>query len=127
MFGIRYLKTPPTTHVIQYRGGKIVRQGAGASFFYFAPTTSLVSVPLASVDVPFVFQEVTVDFQEVTLQGQLTYRVADPVKLSQLMDYSIDAQGRHVSDDPTRLNERLIQLAQVAHMNSRNASDWSSY
>ncbi len=87
--------------------------GAGASFFYFAPTTSLVSVPLASVDVPFVFQEVTVDFQEVTLQGQLTYRVADPVKLSQLMDYSIDAQGRHVSDDPTRLNERLIQLAQV--------------
>ena len=37
MFGIRYLKSPPTTHVIQYRGGKIVRQGAGASFFYFAP------------------------------------------------------------------------------------------
>ena len=65
----------------------------GASFFYFAPTTSLVSVPLASVDVPFVFQEVTADFQEVTLQGQLTYRVADPVKLSQLMDYTIDAAG----------------------------------
>ena len=81
MFGIRYFKTPPTTHVIQYRGGRIVRQGAGASFFYFAPTTTLVSVPLASVDVPFVFQEVTADFQEVTLQGQLTYRVADPVKL----------------------------------------------
>jgi len=113
MFGIRYFKTPPTTHVIQYRGGKIIRQGAGASFFYFAPTTTLVSVPLASVDVPFVFQEVTADFQEVTLQGQLTYRVADPLKLAQLMDYTIDARGRYTSDDPTKLNDRLIQLAQV--------------
>ena len=83
------------------------------SFFYFAPTTTLVSVPLASVDVPFVFQEVTADFQEVTLQGQLTYRVADPMKLSQLMDYTIDARGHYVSDDPTKLNDRLIQLAQV--------------
>ena len=72
-----------------------------------------MSVPLASVDVPFVFQEVTADFQEVTLQGQLTYRVADPVKLSQLMDYTIDARGRYVSEDPMKLNDRLIQLAQV--------------
>lgn len=113
MLGIRYLKTPPTTHVIQYRGGRVVRQGAGESFFYFAPTTTLVSVPLASVDVPFVFQEVTADFQEVTLQGQLTYRVADPMKLSPLMDYAIDVRGHYVSDDPTKLNDRLIQLAQV--------------
>ncbi len=113
MLGIRYLKTPPTTHIIQYRGSKVVRQGAGASYFYFAPLTTLVSIPLASVDVPFVFQEVTADFQEVTLQGQLTYRVADPLKLSQLMDYTVDANGHYVSDDPTKLNDRLIQLAQV--------------
>ncbi|MHB0960232.1 MAG: SPFH domain-containing protein [Pirellulaceae bacterium] len=113
MFGIGYLKTPPTTYVIQYSGGRITRQGGGASFFYFTPTTTLVSVPLASVDVPFVFQEVTADFQEVTLQGQLTYRVADPLKLSQLMNYTVDGRGRYVSDDPTKLNDRLIQLAQV--------------
>jgi regulator of protease activity HflC (stomatin/prohibitin superfamily) len=92
----------------------MVRQGAGASFFYFAPTSTLVQVPLASVDVPFVFQEVTADFQEVTLQGQLTYRVADPAKLSQLMDYTVDARGSYTSDDPTKLSDRLIQLTQVA-------------
>jgi regulator of protease activity HflC (stomatin/prohibitin superfamily) len=39
--------------------------------------------------------------------------VADPVKLSQLMDYTIDGRGRYASEDPTKLNDRLIQLAQV--------------
>ncbi len=113
MFGIRYLKTPPTTYVMQHRGSRMVRQGAGASFFYFAPLSTLVTVPLASVDVPFVFQEVTADFQDVTLQGQLTYRVAEPAKLSKLMDYTVDAKGRYISDDPTKLNDRLIQMTQV--------------
>jgi hypothetical protein len=28
MFGLRFIKIPPTTHVIQHSGGKIVREGA---------------------------------------------------------------------------------------------------
>jgi len=40
MFGIRYIKVPPTTHVIQYRRGTMARQGAGLSFFYYAPWSS---------------------------------------------------------------------------------------
>lgn len=55
-----------------------MREGAGLSFLCYAPTTSLVLVPIGSVDVPFIFEEVTADFQAVTVQGQLTYRVADP-------------------------------------------------
>ena len=35
MFGINYLKVPPTTHVMQYKGGQVVRSGAGLSFFYY--------------------------------------------------------------------------------------------
>jgi hypothetical protein len=33
MFGIRYVKFPPTVYALQYRNGQIVRQGAGLSFF----------------------------------------------------------------------------------------------
>ena len=58
MFGIRYLKASPTTHVIQFRQGAIVREGAGLAFFYYAPTSVIAQVPLASSDVPFVFNEV---------------------------------------------------------------------
>lgn len=114
MFGIRFIKVQPTDYVLQYRKGLLVREGAGKSFFYFAPTASLVLVPVGSVDVPFIFEEVTADFQSVTIQGQLTYRVADPRKLAQLMNYTVAANGRdYTSDDPQKLPQRLISHVQV--------------
>jgi regulator of protease activity HflC (stomatin/prohibitin superfamily) len=63
--------------------------------------------------VPFAFNEVTRDFQAVTLQGQLTYRVADPKRLASLLDYSVGASGKYRTDDPEKLEERLVQVAQV--------------
>jgi regulator of protease activity HflC (stomatin/prohibitin superfamily) len=114
MFGIRFVKVEPTDFVLHYKRGQIVREGAGLSFFYFAPTTSLVLVPVGSVDVPFIFEEVTADFQQVTVQGQITYRVADPKKLSQLMNFTLAPGGRgYASEDPKKLPYRLINHAQV--------------
>lgn len=114
MFGIRFIKVEPTDFVLQFKRGKVVREGAGLSFFYFAPTTSLVRIPIGSVDVPFIFEEVTADFQEVTVQGQLTYRVAEAKKLSQLMNFTLVPNGReYASDDPKKLPQRLINHAQV--------------
>lgn len=114
MFGFRYLKTKPTTHVMQYKSGRMVRQGAGLSFFYFVPSSVVVQIPLASVGVPFVFNEVTSDFQEATIQGDITYRVIDPESLATMLDHSVDALGRYQSEDPQKLNERLIHAAQIS-------------
>jgi len=118
MFGYRYIKTTPSSYVIQYRNGKVVNEGAGLAFFYFAPSTSLVSVPMESTDVPFMFREVSSDFQEVTVQGQVTFRVANPKTLAGLMNYTLkpDASG-YVSDDPTKLAPRVVNAVQV-HLRS---------
>jgi regulator of protease activity HflC (stomatin/prohibitin superfamily) len=114
MLGIRFIKVQPTDYVLQYRKGKLVREGAGLAFFYFGPTTSLVRIPVASMDVPFIFREVTSDFQEITVQGQLTYRIAAPEKLSQLMNFTLAPDGKdNASDDPQKLPQRLINLVQV--------------
>ena len=113
MFGIKYLKTPPTTYIMQYRGGKVVREGAGLSFYYYSPRSTIVNIPLASNEVPFAFNEVTADFQDATIQGELTYRIADPGTLSTFLDYSLDARGRYRSDDPAKLGDRLIHPAQI--------------
>lgn len=114
MFGIRFIKVEPTDFVLKYKRGKVVREGAGLSFFCFAPTTSLVLVPIGSADVPFIFEEVTADFQQVTVQGQITYRVADPKKLSQLMNFTLSPSGKeYSSDDPKKLPQRLINHVQV--------------
>src|SRR5208282_39458 len=94
--------------------GRVVREGVGLAFFYYAPTTSLVAVPVASTEAPFIFQEVTADFQSVTMQGQVTYRVADARKLATLMNFALDAQGRHhASDDPQKLPQRVINVVNV--------------
>ena len=86
MLGIKFIKVPPITYLIQYKGGNIKREGAGLSFFYYAPTTNLVAVPIGSKDVPFIFPEVTADFQEVTIQGQITYRITDGKQIAQLLE-----------------------------------------
>src|SRR5712691_7543862 len=114
MFGIKFIKVQPTTYLLQYRGGKIVREGLGHSFFYYAPTTSLVAVPVASTDTPFIFQETTADFQNVTIQGQVTYRVGDPKRLASLLNYTLAPNGQtYASEDPEKLPERLIHVINV--------------
>lgn len=111
---VQFIKIEPTDFVLQYNCGNIIREGTGISFFYFAPTTSLVLVPISSVEVPFIFEEVTADFQEVTVQGQLTFRVAEPKKLSKLMNFTLSTNGKdYASDDPKKLPQRLINHTQV--------------
>ncbi len=114
MLGIRFIKVQPTDYVLLYRNGQLVREGVGLAFFYFEPASSIVRIPVASTDVPFIFKEVTSDFQEVTVQGQLTYSVTDPKKLSQLMNFSLAPNGKdYTSDDPQKLSQRLINHTQV--------------
>jgi regulator of protease activity HflC (stomatin/prohibitin superfamily) len=114
MFGLRFIKVQPTTYVLQYRGGKVIREGSGLSFFYYGPTTSLVAVPVASTDVPFIFQEITADFQSVTIQGQVTYRVSEPKRLAALLNYTLATYGQsYASEDPDKLPERVIHVVNV--------------
>jgi len=114
MLGIQFIKVQPTVYLLQYRKGQVVREGVGLSFFYYAPSTSLVAVPLASDDAPFIFEEVTADFQAVTIQGQVTYRVADAKKVAGLMNFTLNARGQgYVSEDPQKLPQRVINTVNV--------------
>ena len=110
---LNFMKVPPTTYVMQYKYGRIKREGAGLSFFYYGPTSTIVAVPIASTDVPFVFQEATADFQTVSIQGQFTYRVADPKRLASLLDFSVDARRAYTSEDPRKVPERLVHTLQT--------------
>lgn len=114
MLGFRFIKTEPTQYVIQFRNGRSRREGAGLAFWYFAPSTSIVVVPTASVNEPFIFPLLTADFQEVTVQGQITFRVAEPRRTAALLNFTLGPQGTYVSEDPKKLSQRLIDQVQVA-------------
>jgi regulator of protease activity HflC (stomatin/prohibitin superfamily) len=113
MSAIGHCKSNPTDYILHFSGGKLVREGAGLSFFYFGPASSIVSIPLASVNIPFAFQEPTADFQALTVQGQMTYRIADPKKAASMLDFTVDSNGHYRSDQYQKLPERLVYHLQT--------------
>jgi regulator of protease activity HflC (stomatin/prohibitin superfamily) len=114
MLGIRYIKFESTVYIIHYRNGKVKREGAGLSFCYFAPSSSIAAVPAGSNDLPFIFNETTSDFQTVAIQGSLTFRVTDPRKLASMLDFTVDANCQYIKNDYEKLSQRLINEAQTA-------------
>lgn len=114
MFGLKFIKFQPTMYAMRYKDGKVLKEGAGLSFFYYAPTSSLVAIPLGSIDTPFIFEEVSSDYQSLTIQGQITYRIGEPGRISKLLNFTLDNNGRtYVSDDPQKLSQRIVNAVQV--------------
>lgn len=114
MFGIAFVKSQPTTYLIQYRNGRVVREGAGLAFFYYAATASVAAVPVASRDEPFMFELVTRDYQSVTVQGQVAYRIAEPRKAAAMLDFAMRPNGKgYLSDDPQKLPQRILAVTEV--------------
>ena len=109
-----FTKFGPTDYVIHFQRGRVKREGRGLSFFYWMPTSSIVSVPVASSDISFVFQLLTADFQTVTVQGQLTYRVVEPKKLAELLNFTVNPAHVYVSSDPEKLAQRLVNETQTS-------------
>jgi len=114
MLGFRYIKVPPTTHLIQYSGGSVKREGPGLSGFFFSPFATLVAVPVGTCDAPFIFEELSSDFQELTVQGQVTYQISNPKQIATQLDFSLDKNGtNYASDDPQKLPQRVINIVKI--------------
>lgn len=114
MFGFKFVKFQPTEYVLKYKNGKITKEGIGLSFYYYAPTTSLVMIPFGSTDSPFIFEEVTSDYQSITIQGQVSFKVSEPKKIAEVLNFTLDKTGKvYTSDDPKKLNKKIVNIVQV--------------
>ena len=114
MFGINYIKFDSMTHVIHFKNGEVKKEGRGLAFFYFEPTSSIAAIPMGSNDLPFIFMETTNDYQNISIQGQVTYKVADPRQLAELLDFTLNADGTYKKNDSEKLNQRIINEAQTS-------------
>jgi hypothetical protein len=114
MLFIGYFKANPTEYVIEHRSGEVRREGAGLSFFYPTWNATLSLVPLNTVDANFVFNETTANYQALTIQGQVTYRIVEPAKIAQMLNFTIEPGSRkYVSDDPEKLARRVVNAIQL--------------
>lgn len=114
MFGFRHIKFDSMTYVLHFKNGKIVKEGRGLSFFYFAPNSSIAAIPMGSNDLPFIFNENTFDYQTVKIQGQISYKITDPKALSNTLDFTVNEAGVYKKNDIEKLNQRIINLAQTS-------------
>jgi len=109
-----YFKAEPTEYILAYTNGRIFRQGAGPAFWYWRPSASIVLVPLSTIDALFVLNETTGNFQAVTVQGQITYRIAEPQTIAGLLNFTIDPRTRqYLSEDPAKLSQRIVNVVQA--------------
>ena len=114
MFGIWYFKAQPTEFVMKVAGARVKKEGQVLSFYYLKRRTSIVVVPVSSADAAFVFNEQTGNYQAVTIQGQLTYRIVEPRRTIEMLNYVVDPKRRaHVSQDPERLEQRIVVAVQM--------------
>lgn len=102
------------TYVLQYKHGKIKREGRGLSFYYYTPTSSITAISLGSKDIQFIFNESTKDFQTITIQGQITYKIDDPRQLADSLDFTLDSDHRYKEDNFEKLDQRLNNEAQTS-------------
>ena len=114
MLGFKFAHFDSMMHVIVYKNGQVKRQGRGLSFFYYAPTTSIVTIPVGSNSLPFIFSEITGDYQKITIQGQVTYRVEKPTQLADMLDFTVNTQGHWKKNDTEKLNQTIINESQTA-------------
>ena len=114
MIGINLIKFDSMSYAIHFRKGEVIQEGRGLSFFYYAPNSSIVAIPVGSRDIQFIFNEMTKDFQTVTVQGQVTYSVENARQLSEMLDFTLSSDRKVKNENFEKLNQRLNNEAKTA-------------
>ena len=114
MFGINFIKFDSMTYVIKFKNGIVTKEGRGLSFFYYAPSTSISAVPMGSNSLPFIFSETTKDYQTVSIQVQITYKIANPRQLADVLDFTVNGNGIYKKEDTEKLNQTIVNESQTS-------------
>lgn len=113
---IRHLRSEPSFHVLRYRRGKLVDSGRGLAFFFAPMSSAVAEIPVETRELPFLVHGRSRDFQDVAVQGSLHYRVAEPERLGERIDFSLDlVRGRYLQQPLEQIASLLVgQCQQVA-------------
>ncbi|MFD6361418.1 SPFH domain-containing protein [Streptomyces roseolus] len=114
--GWRHLRSAPTAHIRHQRGGRLVHDGAGLSFWFRPLSAALSEVPVDDRELAMAFHARTADFQDVSVQSTVTYRIGDPATAAARLDFSIDPdtgvwRGTPLEQIATLLTETAQQHA----------------
>ncbi len=110
---IRHLRAEPSFHILRFRRGKLVASGRGLGFWFRPLNTSVAEIPMDDRELPFLFHGRAKDFQDATVQGVITFRVEDPERVAERVDFALDLwTGATLKQPLEKLAGLLTELAQ---------------
>lgn len=110
---LRHLRAEPSRHVLRFSRGRLTASGRGLAFWFRSMSTSIAEVPVDDRELPFLFHGRSSDFQDAVVQGVITYRVHDPERIADRVDFTIDlASGRYLHKPLEKLSGLLTELSQ---------------
>jgi regulator of protease activity HflC (stomatin/prohibitin superfamily) len=103
----RHLRAEPNQYILYYRHGKLIHSGAGLAFWFHPLAASVAQVPIEDIETTFMLNERSADYQEIKVQVTLTYRIADPEKAAQRVNFGLSLDSGAWLEQPL---ERLANL-----------------
>jgi regulator of protease activity HflC (stomatin/prohibitin superfamily) len=110
---LRHLRGAPTSYIRHTRNGRVVHEGVARSFWFRPLSAVLSEAPVDDRELPLMFHARTRDYQDVVVQATVTYRIAEPARAAERIDFGIDPHSGQWRATPLeQLASLLTGLAQ---------------
>jgi regulator of protease activity HflC (stomatin/prohibitin superfamily) len=110
---LRHLRGAPTSYIRHTQNGRVVNEGVAQSFWFRPLSAVLSEAPVDDRELPLIFHARTSDYQDVVVQATVTYRIAEPARAAERIDFGIDPRSGHWRATPLeQLASLLTELAQ---------------
>ena len=107
------LRADVSSHIQLFSKGKLRKGGRGLAFWFLPSGSSITETPMDDRELPFLIKAQSSDFQDLTTQGTILWRVADPEKLADRIDFTIDLKtGHYVAGPMQQIGNVLVGLVQ---------------
>jgi regulator of protease activity HflC (stomatin/prohibitin superfamily) len=112
---ISRVRSDASHHLLRYSGGKLRQSGRGLAFWFSPDNSSIAEVPVDDRDMSFFVNGRSADFQTVSVQGAIGWRVTEPERLAERVDFTIDRRkGVTLREPIERIESRLTSLVTQA-------------
>lgn len=118
------LRSDASHHVIRYRTGKVRQSGRGLVFWFRPDVASIAELPMDDRETTVFVKGRSADFQAVNVQGAIGWRIADPERLAERIDFTIALRsGQHQGQPLEKIEARLTGLVSQTALDYLAAAD----
>lgn len=107
-----HIRSEASSHLTYHRRGTLRRSGRGLAFWLDPSVASISEVPMADREMTFVVNAQSADFQDLAVQGSILWRVVDPGRLAERVDFTLDLKtGKPLAEPEAQITALLTGLA----------------